>query len=814
MLKKILTTVIGFYTFGYSFKVSNESVKVWIEKYKGFEKNLGQVGDFEGNKVSNVLFRTFIDGLGVFVTSEGVSYVIYKSEKDKDSENSLIYFARIDVEFLNAEIKNSNIIYEDELPGYTNYYLAHCPDGVLFVKSYRRVKIKNMYPGIDWVFKYEKGGLHHEFEISPFANINNLKFKIKYADVEIKENKKLIISTPIGKIEDGNLFAYEGEKIVNVKYKKENDLIGFYVENWSKRQKLVIDPPLALLWGTYYGGNTSEGGFSIVTDNLGNVLVAGRTLSVDFPTYDPGGGAYYQGQKAGWRDIFILKFTNSGIREWATYYGGSGEDGSYSITTDRMGNIFLTGYTYSGNFPIYDPGSGAYYQGQNAGESDAFILKFTNSGIRKWATYYGGNHEDCGLFIATDFLGNVFLTGYTYSTNFPTYNPGGGVYYQGQKAEGYDAFILKFTNGGVRRWATYYGGNSADRGYSITTDISGNIFLTGYTYSTNFPTYNPGGGAYYQGQNASPGYNDAFILKFTNTGVRKWATYYGGNSEDCGFSITTDSSANIFLTGYTYSTDFPTYDPGGGAYYQGQKAGYYDAFILMFTNSGIRKWATYYGGNNHDYGYSITTDISGNIFLTGYTNSTDFPTYDPGGGAYYQGQNAGYYDAFILMFTNSGIRKWATYYGGNNYDYSYSITTDISGNIFLTGNTNSTDFPTYDPGGGAYYQGQNAGAWDIFILKFEGSINVKEKNYFEPEILPLPTFFRDEINLKFKKFSTSPIIIYLYNISGNLIYKKAFPTAISIYIKDENLKKLKRGIYFLEIKSGKKELGKFKLIKR
>jgi len=128
MLKKILTTVIGFYTFGYSFKVSNESVRVWIEKYKGFEKNLGQVGDFEGNKVSNVLFRTFIDGLGVFVTSEGVSYVIYKSEKDKDSENSLIYFARIDVEFLNAEIKNSNIIYEDELPGYTNYYLAHCSD--------------------------------------------------------------------------------------------------------------------------------------------------------------------------------------------------------------------------------------------------------------------------------------------------------------------------------------------------------------------------------------------------------------------------------------------------------------------------------------------------------------------------------------------------------------------------------------------------------------------------------------------------------------------------------------------------------------
>jgi len=139
---------------------------------------------------------------------------------------------------------------------------------------------------------------------------------------------------------------------------------------------------------------------------------------------------------------------------------------------------------------------------------------------------------------------------------------------------------------------------------------------------------------------------------------------------------------------------------------------------------------------------------------------------------------------------------WGTYYGGNTSEVGFSIVTDNLGNVLVAGRTLSVDFPTYDPGGGAYYQGQNVGAWDIFILKFEGSINVKEKNYFEPEILPLPTFFRDEINLKFKKFSTSPIIIYLYNISRNLIYKKAFPTAISIYIKDENLKKLKRGIYF------------------
>jgi len=813
MAKKVVVIIVGFYALGFSFEasfdVSNKTVRTLLKEYNGFEENLGQVGDFEGNKVNDVIFRTIYNNLGIFIRDKGVSYVIYRSEKDEISESKL-HFARVDVELLNAEIKKSNIVYEDEVSGYTNYYLAHCPEGVLFVKSFKKVKIKEIYPGINWVFKYESGKVHHEFEISPYADINNIKFRIKYADVEIEDGKKLIISTPIGKIKDGNIIAYEGENFVDVKYKKEGDLITFDVKNWSKKQKLIIDPPLALLWATYYGGNDEDCGFSITADDSGNIFVTGWTTSINFPTYNPGGGSYYQGINTGGHDIFILKFTNTGVRKWATYYGGNGADYRGSITTDNLGNIFVTGWTTSTRFPTYDPGGGAYYQEQIAGVADIFILKFTNLGIREWATYYGGNNGDGGYSITTDDSGNVFITGKVSSTDFPTYDPGGGAYYQGQIGGGLaDAFILKFTNTGVRKWATYYGGNGWDEGNSIITDASGNVFITGETASTDFPIYYSSG-AYYQGQNA--GNYDAFILKFTNTGVRKWATYYGGNNEDTGNSITIDGSGNIFITGKTISTNFPTRDPGGGAYYQGQKAGAVDVFILKFTNTGVRKWATYYGGNNSDWGNSIVTDFSGNVFVTGGTASTDFPTYDPGGGAYYQGENAGSDDAFILKFTNLGIREWATYYGGSSSEYSFSIATDFSGNIFVTGTTWSVNFPTHDPGGGAYYQGQNAGAWDIFILKFEGSINVEEKNYFEPEILPLPTFFKDGINLRFKKFSTSPLVIYLYNVSGNLIYKKIFPTTISIYINDEDLKKLKQGIYFLKIKSGKK-FGKFKLLK-
>jgi len=719
-------------------------VSQWMRNTRGirFLENKGQMMDMQRKAVNNVLFKAGAGGVDVYVTTEGLSYVFTKMEKHKkagksamqnkfarhgEDDSLTIQYCRADMELVGADIRKENIVKEGESENRTDYYYGDiCPNGILGVHSYGKVTIKNIYPGIDWVLHTGKNGLKYDFVVHPGADPSLIRLKYKWTDKpQLQTDGSIKIATPMGNITEGIPVSYcSGEKI-QTNYAVKDGEIHFNVGTYNSTQTLTIDPKL--VWATYYyDGGWYEGDDVLsMQDDGKNVWITGETASIDFPTLNPGGGAYFQGALASnLVNVFILQFSTTGIRKWATYYGGSQFDCGNSINSDGT-NVWLTGYTESASFPTFNPGAGAYFQGALNGSQNAFILEFDTTGVRKWATYYGGNSVESGNSIYSD-GNNIWIAGYTTSTDFPILNPGGKSYFQSALASASgNVFILQFSTTGVREWATYYGGSTttySDEGNSIYSDGS-NVWVTGETYSFDFPTMNPGAGAYFQGTLISAGGN-AFILKFNIFGERKWATYYGGNIGDGGQSIYIDSK-NVWVTGTTLSTNFPTLNPGNRAYFQNTLASPYgDAFILQFDTTGVRKWATYYGGsgnpNNGDIGYSIQSDGT-NVWVCGSTSSSDFPKFNPGCG-FYQDTMVGGINVFVLQFNTAGVRKWATCYGAD-YENDGSYIWSDGTNLFVAGDATSRSiYPTLNPGGGAYYVDTSAspgsGSESIFIGKF------------------------------------------------------------------------------------------------
>jgi len=349
------------------------------------------------------------------------------------------------------------------------------------------------------------------------------------------------------------------------------------------------------------------------------------------------------------------------------------------------------------------------------GNSDAFVVKVNSSGIRLWGTYYGGSNFDYGKGITCDGSGNVLVTGYTYSTTGIATSGSHQTTFGGGL---YDAFIVKFNSNGVRQWGTYYGGSTVDYGRGITCDGSGNVFITGETNSTS------GIASSGSHQTAFGGSYDAFIVKFNSSGVRQWGTYYGGSSADAGYGVSCDGSGNVFISGPTSSV----LGIASSGAFQSTNGGNYDAFIVKFNNSGVRQWGTYYGGSNSDYGRGITCDGSGNVFITGETNSTS----GIASSGSHQTSLGGSYDAFVVKFNSSGIRQWGTYYGGGSADYGSGITRDGIGNVYITGHTFSTSgIATI----GSYQVTlMNNFHSDAFLTKFNNSGNCQWGTYYGSEV--------------------------------------------------------------------------------
>ncbi len=464
-------------------------------------------------------------------------------------------------------------------------------------------------------------------------------------------------------------------------------------------------------WATYYGGSDNDYVNCVTHDNAGNVYIAGWTYSADSIS-SPGA---HQTVFGGSVDAFLVKFSTTGVRLWATYYGGADADYGYGAATDAAGNVYLTGYTFSTN-AISTAGT---HQTNLAGVSDAFVVKFNANGVRMWGTYYGGPDFDQGENVATDGAGNLFLTGYAISTmGIAT----AGSYQDTSKGQS-DGFLVKFSGtNGSRIWGTYYGGTDNDVVIDIATDVTGNAIIGGYTFSTN---YIASSGSF---KDTIDGFQDAFVAKFNSAGNRLWSTYYGGPGTDYGFGIATDTSGSIYLAGQTQSTSGIA---SGG--FQNSFGGFSDAYLVKFNASGNRQWATYYGGDSIEEGNDVATDDWGNVFLAGdaYSVNPAINIATPGG---FQNSKIGQENFFLAAFTPAGTRTSASYYG-RLHEEEARITVNSYGELFLAGIPKSTTGISYN----GFHNAHGGGIWDGCLVKFSASVPRTEIIVNNPNVPPTPT---------------------------------------------------------------------------
>ena len=378
-----------------------------------------------------------------------------------------------------------------------------------------------------------------------------------------------------------------------------------------------------LIYSTCLGGTGDEAGKSIAVDASANVYVTGYTASQNFPAKNP-----IQASSGGGSDAFVAKLDSTGsVLVYSTYFGGSGDDSGNGIAADLSGNAYVAGKTGSINYPTKNP-----LQPASGGGDDAFVAKLDPAGSTLvYSTYLGGSLTDEARGIAVDEAGNAYVTGDTASANFPTKNP-----FQVALGGTTDAFLAKLDpTGSTLAYSTYLGGGGFDQGNGVAVDTSGNAYVTGQTSSTNFPTKNP-----FQGSLNGSIYNgNAFVTKFDPTGsALVFSTYLGGsgnqNGGDVGEGVAVDSTGNIYVTGLTSSSDFQLANPIQSSFVS-QSCDYYGygpytcgntAFVTEFNAAGAALiFSTYVGavGGNFEDGRGIALDATGNMYVAGFTPSTN-----------------------------------------------------------------------------------------------------------------------------------------------------------------------------------------------
>jgi hypothetical protein len=592
------------------------------------------------------------------------------------------------------------------------------------LSTYSDIRYQDLYPGVDLAYGVDGRPLKSTYTVAPGTDPQSIRWRYENGEARVDEAGRLQVrmGSGAGTLTEEAPIAWldiDGRRApVSVRYAVAADgSVGFSVGDYDRARTLTIDPVIE--YSTFLGGGIFDIALSIAVDPAGHAYITGYTASSDFPTMNA-----YQPSTGGFDDAFVAKFNPNGTPAYITYLGGDYLDVATGIAVDTAGNAYVTGFTGSANFPTLNALQPTY-----AGVWDAFVTKLNASGSALvYSTYLGGtgqeNYINAGIpgRIAVDRAGSAYVTGNTQSADFPTHAP-----FQPALHGSVDAFLSKLSaDGSALVYSTYLGGDGGDTGWGITVDTAGNAIVTGDTTSANFPTANP-----FQSQCAPSfaGCWDVFVTKFNTAGsALVYSTYLGGNDQeyiDRGMGVAVDAAGTAYVTGMTGSPNFPVLNPHQGSY-----GGQIDMFLARFGSGGSLLSSTFFGGSNSDVGNAVAVDAArprlsslplAGVHVSGVTLSSDFPVMNP-----IQGTLGGFEDAFVTKFTPAvnGL-VYSTYLGGTNGREEYGSTgigLDARGNVYITGGSEATDYPTLNP-----YQPTPHGSYDAVLTRIgPGALAAKD----------------------------------------------------------------------------------------
>ncbi|MDA1052496.1 MAG: tandem-95 repeat protein [Planctomycetota bacterium] len=534
------------------------------------------------------------------------------------------------------------------LSGVSNYLIGNDPDQwTRNVPHYAAARFNDVYAGVDVVYYGNQGLLEYDFIVD--AGIDTSVIGLAFEGTEqmsIDEAGDLVLTVDSGELRLHKPIVYqqindERHEIAASYSIDEQDRIGFELAAYDDSLPLVIDP--VVVYSTFLGGTNQDLVHDIAVDTAGSAYVVGQTLSTDFPTVNP-----IQGDTASW-DVFVSKLDLTGTSiVWSTYLGGDFNDFGRGIALDGDGNIYLTGETDSSNFPTTP---GAFQHIKVGNDADAFMTKLDPTGTSVlYSTFFGGSSEGAsGRGIAVDQEQLVYVTGFTSAANFPVTSTA----FQATKLGVADGFLAVF----IADPADSDPANAGDPG-----DLS-------------------------------------------------YSTFFGGDGDETGDAVAAiGGDAIAYVTGFTqsFNVQFPT---TLGAFKTSKGAGHADSFLLQIdtSKSGAASlvYGTLIGGELSDenagiFHGGVAVQPGGDVFVTGYTQSNDFPVT---AGALKTVREST--EAFVMRIdpTQPAAAQivYATFLGGAGGDDAYDIAVDAAGNAYVTGSTTGNTFPTtpdaYQPAG-------------------------------------------------------------------------------------------------------------------